>query len=29
MDPAERQEILDELAERPDLWSDESGVMQL
>ncbi len=29
MDPAERQYFLEELAERPDLWNEESGVMQL
>jgi len=27
MEPAERQFVLDELAGRPDLWDDESGVM--
>ena len=27
MDPAERQEFLDELAARPDLWGEESEVM--
>lgn len=27
MEPAERQFVLDELAERPDLWNEESEVM--
>ena len=26
MEPAERQFVLNELAERPDLWNDESEV---
>jgi len=29
MDPAQRQIILDELAERPELWSEENEVMLL
>jgi len=29
MDPAQRQLILDELAERPELWNEESEVMLL
>jgi len=29
MEPAERQSILDELAERPELWDEESEVMYL
>jgi len=29
MEPAERQLILDELAERPDLWDEEGEVMSL
>jgi len=29
MDPAQRQVILDELAERPELWDEESEVMFL
>jgi hypothetical protein len=29
MDPAQRQLILDELAERPELWTEESEVMLL
>jgi hypothetical protein len=29
MEPAERQFILDELADRPDLWDEESEVMYL
>jgi len=29
MEPAERQFVLDELAERPDLWEEESEVMFL
>jgi len=29
MDPAERRFILDEMAERPDLWDDESEVIPL
>jgi len=29
MEPAERQFVLDELAERPELWDEEEGVMCL
>ena len=29
MEPAERQSILDELAERPDLWDENEEVMYL